>query len=449
MAERIARKVDAAGGRTFYVGGMVRDRVLGKENKDIDIEIHGISAAQLRQILESLGQLTEMGVSFGIFGLKGYDLDIAMPRSEKATGRGHKDFDVFVDPFLGTRKAALRRDFTMNALMEDVLTGEVLDYFGGIRDLKDGILRHVNDRTFAEDPLRVLRGAQFAARFEFSIAPETIALSKTMDLTALPKERVFAEMEKALLKAARPSIFFEDLRRMQQLHDWLPELEALIGIEQDPRHHPEGDAWTHTMQVLDSAASLRNKASDPLAFMLSALAHDLGKAETTTKENGRIHAYGHDHAGVKIAGEMIARVTNEKKLAKYVCNMTAMHMRPNMLAEQKAGKKAAMKMLDASICPEDLLLLAKADRTGRRDAEGNRNTEAYLKRRLEQYHELMERPYVQGRDLVAAGEMPGPEFTQALAYAHKLRLAGVDKENALRQTLSYLKTQDCRMPDNS
>ena len=128
MARRIAEKVAEAGGRTYYVGGMVRDRLCGRESKDVDIEIHGITPEMLRSILSTLGNVTSMGASFGILGLQHYDIDIAMPRKEHATGRGHKDFEVFVDPFLGPEKAALRRDFTMNALMEDVLTGEVL-YF--------------------------------------------------------------------------------------------------------------------------------------------------------------------------------------------------------------------------------------------------------------------------------------------------------------------------------
>ena len=177
MAEKIAASVSEAGGSTYYVGGYVRDKLLGIDNKDSDIEIHGISPETLADILDSLGKRTEMGASFGIYGLRGYDLDIAMPRKEEATGRGHKDFAVYVDPYLGTYKAALRRDFTMNALMQDVLTGKVVDHFGGVADLHKGVLRHVNSKTFVEDPLRVLRAAQFAARFDFTLAPETVNLA--------------------------------------------------------------------------------------------------------------------------------------------------------------------------------------------------------------------------------------------------------------------------------
>ena len=182
MARRVAEAVRREGGRTYYVGGCVRDQFLGRENKDIDLEVHGISVSCLEAILDSLGERLSMGASFGIMSLRHYDLDIAMPRSETATGRGHKDFAVSVDPFLGEEKAASRRDFTMNALMQDVLTGEILDFFGGREDMERGHIRHVDDKTFVEDPLRVFRAAQFAARFGFTVAEETAALAATMSV---------------------------------------------------------------------------------------------------------------------------------------------------------------------------------------------------------------------------------------------------------------------------
>ena len=224
-ARAIARQAAALGGRAYYVGGFVRDRLLGRENTDVDIEVHGLTPSQLEEILDGLGGRLEMGASFGIYGLKGYGLDIAMPRRERAIGRGHRDFDVTVDPFLGTEQAARRRDFTVNALLEDVLTGRVLDHFHGVRDLRRGVLRHVDDRTFPEDPLRVLRGGQFAARFGFTVAPETIALCRGIDLSALPPERVEGE-----LRALR-----EENARLR---------EALKALE-PPRRRPWWRFWGH------------------------------------------------------------------------------------------------------------------------------------------------------------------------------------------------------------
>ncbi len=447
MARRVADQVHNAGGHTYYVGGFVRDLILGRENKDIDIEVHGISVAVLEAILDGLGERLTMGASFGVMGLRHYDLDIAMPRSEVATGRGHKDFAVFVDPFLGPEKAARRRDFTMNAMMMDVVTGQVLDFFGGREDMARRRIRHVDDQTFAEDPLRVFRAAQFAARFGFTVAEETTAISAGMDVFALPGERVMSELEKALLKAEKPSVFFEELRKMKQLSIWFPELEALSAIPQNPVYHPEGDVWTHTMQVLDEAAALRDKAKEPMWFMLSALCHDFGKAETTEERNGVLHAYGHEKKGVPLVQRFLSRLTSEGKLTKYVLNMTEMHMQPNQKAREASHTKSFMTMFDASVCPEDLLLVAKADHMGRlgpgmlREAvlKDYAEMESRLREMLALYKERISRPYVMGKDLIAAGEKPGPLFADALACAHKLRLAGIPKEEQLAQTLAYLR----------
>ena len=264
-AYELARLVSQQGGRAYFVGGYVRDKLLGIENYDIDIEVHGISPADLESILRQIGEPTAYGESFGIFGLKGCGIDIAMPRKETLRGQGHRDFDVFVDPHIGTEAAARRRDFTVNAMMQDVLTGEIVDHYGGRADLQAGILRHVNDESFPEDPLRVLRGAQFAARFHLTPAPETIALCRTMDLGHLPSERIGEELKKALLKAERPSVFFAVLREAEQLDVWFPELKALIGQEQHAVYHAEGDVWNHTMMVLDEAAKLRDTTANHYA----------------------------------------------------------------------------------------------------------------------------------------------------------------------------------------
>lgn len=438
MARMIAEKVALEGGRAFYVGGIVRDHILGLDNKDVDIEIHGIEPEKLAEILESFGEVTKTGLSFGVFGLKKYEIDIAMPRKEKAVGRGHRDFEIDVDPFIGYEKAAIRRDFTMNAMMEDVLTGEILDFFGGREDMKNHLIRHVNDVTYQEDPLRVLRAAQFAARFQFEIADETRDISRTMNLMDLASERIHGELSKALMKAKKPSVFFDELRKMGQLSQWFPEIEALIGVPQNPVHHPEGDVWSHTLMVLDAAAELRRDAKYPEGFMMSALTHDLGKAVSTLVEENKVSAIGHEKTGVELARQFLRRISNENRLTHYVLNMVELHMRPNMMASDRASRKATSKMFDQSVCPEDLLLLAKADYFGKGNAEDYSTTEAFLQERLSFFQELMSRPFVQGRDLIEAGIEPGADFNEALAYSHKMRLAGVPKADALAQTLAYI-----------
>ncbi len=441
MAKTLAAAVADAGGRAYFVGGYVRDLLMGCEGKDIDIEIHGITPDRLEAILDSLGQRTMMGVSFGVYGLRHYDLDIAMPRSETKTGRGHKDFTVDVDPFLGTLKAAQRRDFTINALMQDVLSGEVIDHFGGMKDLHRRIIRHVNDAAFGEDPLRVLRGAQFAARFQFDIAPETVALCRSMDLTALAGERIMEELNKALLKAEKPSVFFDSLRLMDQLGHWFPEVEALIGVEQEPRFHPEGDVYTHTMMVLDAAARYRQEAANPRGLMLSALCHDLGKPKTTAVIDGRIRSFGHEAVGADLSTAFIDRMNNEVRLKKYVHNMVKLHMRPNALVTMGSGKKAYMKLFDEALEPADLLLLAKADHHGIGMVQDYTLCETKLREMLAAYLELKNTPSVTGDDLIRAGVKPGKQMGQAIAYAHKLHLSGVEHQTALTQTLAWLREQ--------
>ena len=435
MARQIALLVEKEGGRAFFVGGCVRDKIAGIANKDIDIEVHGLKPEKLEQILGQVGRWKTMGTSFGIYSMIGCHLDIAMPRTERTTGRGHRDFRVFVDPYLGPEAAARRRDFTVNALMEDVLTGKIFDAFGGRRDLERGILRHVDEKTFAEDPLRVLRGAQFAARFDFSIADETVELCKTMDLSALPGERVEGELEKAFLKAEHPSGFFLALRRMEQLGVWFPEIAALIGVEQNPDYHPEGDVWNHTMMVLDEAAALREEARDTMGFMMAALVHDLGKTLTTEQVNGKIHAFQHETKGLPLVENFLERLVFPKKRIGYVTNMVELHMKPNAMAARRSGVKSTNRLFDRSVDPKGLILLARADHLGRPGATILEENETFLWERLALFYEMMERPYVKGEDLIASGILPGPEFSELLTYAHKLRLAVVEKEAALKQVL--------------
>ena len=223
----LASKVKEKGGRAFYVGGYVRDLILNIPNKDIDIEVHGIAEKDLVAILNEIGEVDYYGRSFGIYALRHEDIEVALPRSEKVLGTGHRDFEISVDPDMGYMNAALRRDFTINALMMDVLSHEILDYFNGIYDLNKGIIRHVNDVSFAEDPLRVYRAAQFASRFGFKIDERTVELCRGIDTFVLSRERIEEELKKALLKAERAEIFFECLKEMNQKDVWFKGVNNL------------------------------------------------------------------------------------------------------------------------------------------------------------------------------------------------------------------------------
>ena len=435
-AKKIAELAEEKGGRAYYVGGCVRDELLGRPVNDTDIEVHGVSPQDLFDILSKAGEPLAYGESFGIYSLRGLDLDVAMPRKEKAVGRGHRDFEVSVDPFIGPEGAARRRDFTVNALMKDVLTGEILDFFGGLSDLKSGVLRHVNDESFAEDPLRVLRAAQFTARLGFKVAEQTVSLCRTIDITTLSSERVEGELKKALLDAPKPSVFFEVLRDMEKLSPWFEELAMTIGIRQDPVFHPEGDVWTHSLQVLDRAAEYRTQASDPYPFMLLALTHDLGKIMTTETIDGRIHAYEHETKGLPLVERFLSRFTTETRVIRYVMNMVPLHMKPNVVAYKRSALKTTNRMFDEACAPKDLIYIGLADRPVFAGSERFSGDSGFLFERLEAYEKTMAKPYVKGRDLIEAGIAPGPELGGYLEYAHKLRLAGIDRESALKQTLA-------------
>ena len=432
----IAEKVKQEGGRTFYVGGYVRDKLLGIDNKDVDIEVHGIEADKLYSILETIEKPLTYGNSFGIYSLKGHNIDIALPRSEKCIGNKHTDFRIDVDPFIGYKKAAKRRDITINALMQDVLTEEILDYYHGLDDLKNKIIRHVDDESFIEDPLRVLRIAQFASRFEFTVANETISLCKSMDLTTLSRERVEEELRKALLKGKKPSIFFDVLKEMNQLDYWFKEIKELENIDQDPIYHPEGNVYIHTMQVIDRGV----KYNPSFEFMLLCLTHDFGKIVCTTGanptgtnptgSNPRIHAYGHEIKGLPIVETFIKRITNKKDIIKYLKNMVPLHMAPNKYASDKSKIKKTNKMFYDAYNEIDLIKFSYCDR-------GNENNKEFLMERYDHYLEMMKKPYVSGDDLIELGYEPNAKFSKLIAYATKLRMAEVDKESALKQIKSY------------
>ena len=442
MAIDIAKLVNKQGGRTFYVGGYVRDEILNKPSKDVDIEVHGITSDELKSILMRLGRLRTQGASFGVYNLEGYDIDISQPRKETATGRGHKDFEVFVDPFIGYEKAAERRDFTINAMMKDVLTGEIVDPFGGYDDCKNSIIRHVNDNTFKEDPLRVLRAAQFASRFGFKISPETKGIMRDMDLSTLSSERVYGEMKKALMKSDKPSIFFETLREVNQLDTWFPELKSMIGCEQNPKWHPEGDVWNHTMNTIDCAVKFRDKVEHPEYYMVSALCHDMGKPISMSRDGkGNIHTYNHDEMGIPIVTNFLERINSDKSLSKYAINMVENHMKPHNCFDNHSEVKDTNVMYDKSICPPDLMMLAVADTASRGFEDFTKEEELYLKERLELYTERMLEPQVGGTDLINLGIKPGPIFSDILEYSHKQHLSGEDKGKVIKSIKSiYCKT---------
>ena len=306
----IAAAVRAAGGRALIVGGWVRDRLMGRSiegSKDIDIEVYGMPADRLRQLLEHFGNVETVGASFQVYKLG--DIDVSLPRRESKSGRGHKAFDITGDPSMTVEEAGRRRDFTINAIAWDPLTDEYLDPFKGRLDIERRLLRAVDATTFPEDGLRVLRAVQFAARLDFAVDEPTRRLCRTIPLDDLPAERIWGEFEKLLL-ARRPSIGFVLAMDLEVVAKLFPELLALAGCEQEPEWHPEGDVWVHTLQVIDRARERLDDLPRPqqLAVMLGAVCHDFGKPATTAFLDGRIRSIDHEDQGVAPASVFLDRL---------------------------------------------------------------------------------------------------------------------------------------------
>ena len=429
MIYAIAQRVREAGGRALLVGGCVRDGLLGRECYDIDCEVHGIAPDALRALLGEFGEIDESGRAYGIYAIQDAGIDIALPRTETRTGPGHKDFAVLVDPCLEPAQAAQRRDFTVNAIMRDALTGEYVDPLGGIEDLERGVLRAVPGGQFEEDPLRVLRGAQFAARFHLTPDAKTIETMRQMPLCSLSAARVYAEMKKALQIADQPDVFFRVLEQADALEPWFGELAALRNVQQSPLYHPEGDAFEHTMQMLRAAAGVKEKRSEPLWFMLAALTHDLGKAITAKRDE-----QGHADAGVPLCEAMLARLGAPRAAIRYAADMCRLHMRVHVAYYTKAETAQTNLLLDESVCAEDLMWLAVCDTRGTGKPKENADQEeAFCMERLAAYEDALKMPMPDAKMLMAAGIAPGPKMKEAIAFARRRVLCGAAASDACRE----------------
>jgi tRNA nucleotidyltransferase (CCA-adding enzyme) len=411
---------------------------MGAQPKDWDLEVYKLDAARVREILDQFGPVNVVGEAFTVYKL-GNHLDVSIPRRERKSGRGHKGFVIEGDPFMSVAEATLRRDFTINAILQDPLTGELLDPFNGGRDIEQRVLRAVSKDTFAEDSLRVLRAAQFAARFEFEIDPDTIELCRTIDLSDLPAERIWGEIEKLLLRASRPSIGLEWLRRLGASEKLFPEIQSLIGVPQDPVWHPEGDVFVHTQLAVDRARELIEDLPYPrqVTVMLAALAHDFGKPATTEFLEGRWRSRGHEEAGV-LPTESFLRRINVHTIDGYnvraqVIALVREHLKPGEFYKKRdeVGEGAFRRL--ARRCEPDLLYrVAKADSLGR-NAEwvpreqwyGSEAQEWFIERsRALEVERRPPDPLLLGRHLLELGVEPGPRMGEITRAVYEMQLDG-------------------------
>ena len=444
LALAMAAAVRDAGGRALIVGGWVRDRLLGRPSKDIDLEVFGIAEDRLAALLQRFGRVESVGQSFPVYKVVSEtkhqpgggsavrdDIDVARPRRESKSGPGHKGFRVVGDPFMGLDEAARRRDFTINAISWDPLTDTYEDPFNGRLDLDRRVLRVVDPGTFGDDSLRVLRAVQFAARFEFSLHDETAALCRRITLNDLPAERIWGELEKLLLAAERPSIGFALALDLGVIDALLPELKPLVGCDQEPEWHPEGDVWTHTLMVIDKARELNADLNRPhlITIMLGAVCHDLGKPSTTAVIDGRIRSINHEEAGIPPTNSLLDRLNVRTidgfDVRHHVQGLVAHHLKPGMFHKAVQVGDGAFRRLAQKVDLELLARLARADCLGRAGKFDCSAMDWFVERaRTLGVEHRPPAPLLLGRHLLALGLSPGPAVGAILRQVYEMQLDG-------------------------
>ena len=363
----IANKIEQVGGRLYLVGGAVRDNLLGKATHDEDYCVTGISFEKFQEIFPDAHI---RGKAFAVFDMDGKEF--ALARTESKIGTGHKEFEINADSKISIEEDLARRDITINSMAKEVLTERIIDPFNGQEDLKNKKIRATTSH-FKEDPLRVYRVARFAAQLQFNVEEETLKQMNELkhELDTLSKERVFTELSKAL-ETEKPSIFFEVLKKAEVLDVHFKEIKDLIGAEQPEKYHPEGDAYNHTMLVLDMAANMtKNFELDrKLEIRFSALVHDFGKGLTPKEEYP--HHYNHENTGVELVakfGNKINAPNNWIKCGKISCKE---HMRGGIFYKMKPSKKVEfIERVDKTLLGLDgLQIVVISDKTS-----GGRQTE--------------------------------------------------------------------------
>lgn len=417
-------------GRALLVGGAVRDMMMGRPVKDIDIEVHGLLEQQLEDILREFGPVSLVGKAFGVLRIHGLDVDWSLPRADSP---GRKP-TVVIDPFMPIEVAARRRDLTMNAMAFDLVTDELIDPCNGMSDIKNKILRTPDPRFFIQDPLRFYRVMQFIGRFEMQPDDELNVLCQDMDISQVSRERIEEEFKKLFLFSRRPSLGIRWLYLIGRLHDVLPELAATIGIKQEPQWHPEGDVFEHTMQTIDAAEVLVQKYDDEfdtLVLLYAALCHDLGKVTTTTEVKGVIKSIGHEKESKKLARSMMKRITHNVDLINAVSSLVLYHMTPLQFTTNNAKLSAYKRLANKLAHNVNLLMLIDlciADKRGRNGASHEPlacdfpDVELFREKVMQAGVSTSKiEPILKGADLFDVVQ-PGPEMGRLLRLAYEKQI---------------------------
>ena len=421
---------------SYLVGGCVRDALLGLAVKDYDVEVFGVTYEQLARTLSRWGKTDLVGKSFGVVKLtlpSGAIYDFSVPRRDSKVGSGHQGFRITFDPAIAPKEAAARRDFTINSLMYDPRTDEVKDFFNGQEDLGNRVLRHTS-AAFTEDPLRVLRGMQFCARFELTPADETVALCRQIkgSYSELARERVRDEWFKWAARSRLPSAGLSFLRDTEWIEHF-PELNAIIGVPQDPEWHPEGDVFIHTSHCCDALVTLPSwlgaDEESRIVLSLATLTHDFGKATTTQKAirdgQTRIISPGHEDAGVALAEAFCERIGVFRAITDRVLPLIKNHMAHVMTVTDRSVRRLSKRLEPESI--EHLLVLMTADASGRPPKPFRLPQTVHDLRSKAEELKVQDKaptPIIMGRHLFRFGLEPGPEFKVLLDEAYEAQLEG-------------------------
>ncbi len=436
----LARLFQDAGGNLLMVGGSVRDLIWREYPKELDFEARGLSVEEIKSLLSPHFKCNEVGKAFGVLKIKGQPIEIALPRTEIKTGSGHKGFSIDVDPNLPFEEAVLRRDFTINALGLNPLTDELFDPCRGRQDIADRILSHVGP-AFKEDPLRVLRGMQFIARFQLTPKPSTIDICQSMDMENLAPERIYEEWKKLILKGVNLT---EGLNFLQDTGwvKYFPELLALIGCDQEPEWHPEGDVWVHTLHCMDAFAQERvGDDWEDLVVGLAVLCHDLGKPLTTKiGKDGRIRSPMHEAKGEEPTRSFLSRLTTQVDLHEQVVPLVRRHLSPRTFYKDQAGDGAIRRLANKVKRIDRLVRVAAADIAGRPPRKDEFPEGPWLLQRAEELKvkDSAPQPIILGRHLIEHGLRPGPAFGPILKQCFEAQLDGAFQNRT--EGVRFLKT---------
>ncbi len=462
----ISQAIKDENGQALLVGGCVRDIFFNKISKDFDLEIYKLQPEQIEKTVKKFGKVSDVGKAFGILKInlgQDIDIDVSLPRRDSKIGSGHKGFEIKADPDMTIKEAAKRRDFTINSLAADPLTGELHDPYNGLEDIKNRILRITDEERFQDDPLRIMRALQFMGRFGLSLDRKSAKLIQQMtpQLKELPKERILEEWKKLLLKSDKPSLGLMagmSLGVFKEIHQYFP---PLLKTPQDKEWHPEGDTWIHTLMVVDKAAEIcqqKNINNDKaLIILLSSLCHDLGKTTTTKirvdeQGNARIISHGHEEKGEEPTKNFLDEIKIDTKTKEKVINCVKNHLAPTLLytESQIKGKKVsdgAIRRLAKRIYPatiQELTLVAEADHLGRGPYSNPEIPEQSIfpdnfpagswlleKARQLQVEDSKPADLLMGRDLINLGLEPGFQFGQIIKLANELR----DEKNMTKEEI--------------